>query len=414
MYAWFAADKNRRIKFGISMIVLIAGIILLILDFRYASGEIKDGILRNSYGEGTKTEELEVWIDKERKEKLNIEISERKYKENETDKMLKECIRQIEKEMLGENESPDYVTKDLNFMTELPGRPIDIDWNLESFEVLNIYGEIQEEGLEENGTAAKIQAVVTYTENPEKQALYECMVMVYPEKLSDRELLLKKIHDEIQKKDVSSQTNEKLELPESVDGKNISYYRKMDFRGIVLIIMAVITGILFYVQEFQNQGKERKKRQSQMMMDYPEIINKLTLFLGAGMTMKRAFRKIVTDYEDAKRVSGVRFAYEEMKVTCREMESGIPEAESYERFGKRCNIQEYIRLGALLSQNIRKGTKGLSHILRLEAIQAFENRKAMAKKAGEEAGTRLLLPMFIMFGVVLVMVIVPAFWSMKL
>ena len=53
-------------------------------------------------------------------------------------------------------------------------------------------------------------------------------------------------------------------------------------------------------------------------------------------------------------------------------------------------------------------------MLRLEAVQAFENRKAMAKKAGGEAGTRLLLPMFIMFAVVLVMVIVPAFLSMQI
>ena len=28
-----------------------------------------------------------------------------------------------------------------------------------------------------------------------------------------------------------------------------------------------------------------------MMLDYPEIVNKLTLFLGAGMTVKRAWKK---------------------------------------------------------------------------------------------------------------------------
>ena len=130
--------------------------------------------------------------------------------------------------------------------------------------------------------------------------------------------------------------------------------------------------------------------------------------------MKRAFRKIVQDYEEEKSTCGFRYAYEEMKITCREMESGVTEAESYEKFGKRCNIQEYIRLGALLSQNIRKGTKGLNQILRLEAIQAFENRKAYARKAGEEAGTKLLVPMFLMLAVVLIMVTIPAFLSMKM
>ena len=90
------------------------------------------------------------------------------------------------------------------------------------------------------------------------------------------------------------------------------------------------------------------------------------------------------------------------------------ESESYERFGKRCGLQEYIRLGALLSQNLRKGTKGLSQLLRMESTQAFEERKALAKRTGEEAGTKLLMPMFLMLGEVLIIVIVPAFLSIQI
>ncbi len=53
-------------------------------------------------------------------------------------------------------------------------------------------------------------------------------------------------------------------------------------------------------------------------------------------------------------------------------------------------------------------------MLRMEAIQAFEERKARAKRLGEEAGTKLLAPMFLMLAVVLVIVIVPAFLSIQL
>lgn len=109
-----------------------------------------------------------------------------------------------------------------------------------------------------------------------------------------------------------------------------------------------------------------------------------------------------------------RYAYEEMKHTCHEMESGVMESESYERFGTRCGLQEYVRLGALLSQNLRKGMKGLRDILRVETIQAFEERKARARRLGEEAATKLLMPMFLMLSVVLVIVIVPAFLSIQL
>ena len=68
--------------------------------------------------------------------------------------------------------------------------------------------------------------------------------------------------------------------------------------------------------------------------------------------------------------------------TCHEMDSGVTESESYENFGRRCDVQVYIRLGALLSQNLRKGTKGLTELLKLESIQAFEERKHRQKAWG--------------------------------
>ena len=48
---------------------------------------------------------------------------------------------------------------------------------------------------------------------------------------------------------------------------------------------------------------------------------------------------------------------------------------------------------------------------KVAATEAFIERKALARKAGEEAGTKLLLPMGLMLCVVMVVIIVPAFMS---
>ena len=53
-------------------------------------------------------------------------------------------------------------------------------------------------------------------------------------------------------------------------------------------------------------------------------------------------------------------------------------------------------------------------ILEVEAVESFEERKELAKRIGEEAGTKLLFPMILMLLIVLVIVIVPAFLSFKL
>lgn len=394
--------------------LLVIGLFLLIFDYRVSVTEIETGLKRNSYGEGTRNEELEVSVNGNERKSIEIEVSEQKYQEEEAELLFTKCISRIEQEVLGENKSLDYVTTNLNLMTTLEGMPVEISWRLDNYDVMNIYGEIQKEAVVETGTLVSLEAVITYTENQELQALHSCLAMIYPEELSQEDKILQKITSKIETDNIEKQTDEMLELPEVIDGKSLRYFRKMEDRGGILIIMAVLIGILFYAQEMQNQGMEIKKKKQQMMIDYPEIINKLTLFLEAGMTLKRSFGKVVKDYEEEKEIWGIRFAYEEMKVACREMESGISEAESYERFGRRCDIPEYVRLGAVLSQNMRKGTKGLSNVLRLEAIQAFENRKAAAKRLGEEAGTKLLLPMFIMLAVVLVIVVIPAFLTLQI
>ena len=202
-----------------------------------------------------------------------------------------------------------------------------------------------------------------------------------PKKLSGEESTKKNVEEAIKKADTATKEKKKLILPEMLDTNELRYYQAFNERGPVITVMGMMIGILLYALQKQNIRKAEEERKKQMIEDYPEVISKLTLYLGAGMTVKKAWRKIT---------------------------------EGYENFGRRCDLQIYIRLGALLSQNLRKGTKGLSELLKLESIQAFEERKARAKRLGEEAGTKLLLPMFLMLVVVLIIVIVPAFLTMQI
>ena len=151
-------------------------------------------------------------------------------------------------------------------------------------------------------------------------------------------------------------------------------------------------------------------------MDYPDIVSRLNLFFCAGMTIRGAFEKIAMDYEKQRETGrkSKSFALEEMLITVREMKGGVSESEAYQNFGVRTGVRRYGKLGTLLSQNLQKGNAGLTAALEAEARDAFEDRKADAKRAGEEAGTKLLLPMGIMLLVVMIIVIIPAFLSFSL
>ena len=120
------------------------------------------------------------------------------------------------------------------------------------------------------------------------------------------------------------------------------------------------------------------------------------------MTIKGVWERITADYvkQTGRQQAKRRYVYEEMLFTCREMEGGMSQREAYDRFGRRCGLQSYMRFGSLLIQNLRKGTGGLAGQLQLEAVSAME------------AGTKLLLPMGMMLLIVIVILVVPAFFAM--
>lgn len=396
-------------------LLIMGGTLLLAWDY-LASRSAEDGkIVRNAYGSGEKTEQ--VMVQKEggkQRIPVKIQIAEQQYSKAEVKEMFERVIRRMDTLILGENKSFDRVERNLNLLAKVPDEPVEVTWELDRYDVMNIKGEIQKQKLRETGTVVNISAVLTYTEDETKQARYQCAVCVYPQKLTKEEMENQSIVREIQRKEKEEREHPFFYLPEKVGDQTLTYYRKMPDRGLVLIIMGVLVGILLKALDKQNQEKKMAERKNQMILDYPDIVNKLTLYMGAGMTVKRAWKKIAEDYKRQRDITGFRYAYEEMCSSCHEMDSGVAESSCYENYGRRCDVQAYVRLGALLSQNLRKGTKGLTQLLKAEALQAFEDRKANARKRGEEAGTKLLLPMFLMLSVVLVIVIVPAFLSMQM
>ena len=106
--------------------------------------------------------------------------------------------------------------------------------------------------------------------------------------------------------------------------------------------------------------------------------------------------------------------YEEMRITYHQIKDGLGERRAYEQFGERIQLQAYRRFATLLVQNLRKGTTGLSKLLEKELQDAFDAQESYAKKRGEELQTKLLLPMMLMLGLVIVIIMIPAIASFQM
>lgn len=369
-------------------------------------------LTRNSYGAGSRTENYQVTVEGEAEsESIEIEIEERQYTSAKIQEIFKEMMEKLDEVILGENESRDRVEKDLNLVDTLEEYPVDIQWELSNYEVLDGEGSIIQEKTTEEGTLVEVRGRLTYGE---EEAVYVTHVMIFPETKTEKEIWLDEIQQAVKETEEATREQESFTLPERVQGKQVQWKKQSDVRGYYILMLGVLGSVLLVWKKKQDEKEAKQKCVAQMIRDYPDIISKFTLLLSTGMTVKNVWTKIVESYEEQKMQSGVRFAYEEMRTTSHEMKSGVPEAEAYERFGQRCQVALYMKLGALLTQNLRKGSRGLSELLKMESIQAFENRKSMAKRMGEEASTKLLLPMFGMLAVVMIMIIVPAFLSIQL
>ncbi|MFR3030464.1 MAG: type II secretion system F family protein [Blautia sp.] len=99
-----------------------------------------------------------------------------------------------------------------------------------------------------------------------------------------------------------------------------------------------------------------------------------------------------------------------MRRTCLEMDSGVSQVEAYRNFGLRCGQIKYKTFATLLVQNLCR-QQGLLQMLERESLEAWEDRKRKAKVLGEIAATKLLVPMILMLGVVLALLMIPAFLS---
>ena len=100
-----------------------------------------------------------------------------------------------------------------------------------------------------------------------------------------------------------------------------------------------------------------------------------------------------------------------MRNTRNRLNAGVPEETAYEEFGRNCGNIRYLRLSSVLVQNLKKGTGGLVLLLRKEAAEAFADRRERVKQSGEEAGTKLLVPMAGILVLILAIIMIPAFMS---
>ena len=392
-------------KLSVCSLIVVCGVVLstvLWITDGMATKIVDNQIERNVYGDGSRSVSL-VADDGEDLYHIPITISEKYYSQKELTQMSGDVMKVLEKEILGRNQSFDKIEYDMCLVKSVEGYPFAIEWRTDD-EYMDSEGHLVQDELE----TPILMGLTAALSCESYQIEYDMSVRIHSKAICPD--LSERLAKQVSSVEENSREQQNVVLPSEVENKNIRWSYQRNYRGLLFLAATPVFVCLIYYGKDRDLHKQVVDREEQMCMDYPEIVSALALLLGAGMTVPNAWNKIASDYKHRRgNNSKKRYAYEEMLMTIYEMESGVVQAKAYEHFGRRCRIPCYNKLSTMLSQNIRKGASNLPLLLKEEAANAFEERKHIARKLGEKAGTKLLIPMMMLLGITMLIIMVPAF-----
>lgn len=396
-----------RKKYKEMFLIMATGIAVILIcivnDMKNSQLDDKNIIYRSDMQE----EEISLQIKKQEEDwkDINITLYPKEYSEKELEELFVKACDILPQLMSKEGNHLNPVTSDLNLMEEIEGFPFLIRWESSVPDVIDEKGHllVMNEGYD---GIVNLKAVFEY-EDWKKE--YHLSVPVLIAKTEDFSMLLEK---ELEKKETNTRKNKEFYLPESFQGNALQWRYPPQNTAFLLGILLIILIPVIAWQKDREIHTLTLKRKEQLQEAFPEFIARLILLLEAGVSIRNAIFHIAEDYRKKSNV-GENYLQEELTYICRKMKNGLSEKEGYELLAKRCNLACYKKLSGMLIQHLQKGGSSILYELRNESLKASEEEKRRMQKRGEEMGTKLLFPMMLMLGIVMIFIMVPALFSFQ-
>ncbi len=412
---WLYAKNREKNKKDAAKVMVLSGCLGFVICMTQSSRQmVQDGKLqRNEVGGSTKSQELQLDAEGILEDySYLVEVQAQRMQGEALEQLFDNAVKEAENVFLGENLSLDCINRDVVLPKKLQDGQIRARWEFDSKNAINADGELKDQ-IAEDGELVMVSLTMHYDEQA-REHTFGCYV--YPKKQKPVEQLFADLKAYFEQEQEESKNSEYLRLPAQLSGRQLKWSQKEDHTYQIILMLGFAAAAAVYIQEAMREQRKEQARKEQLLKQYPDMVSKISLLLGAGMTLSSAWERIVLNYQHRleQKHGETQEVYEQMLVAYREMQDGIGELKVYERFGDRCGTPQYRKFSMLVVQNLRKGSSGLRQSLEKEVSDAFALRKNLAKKAGEEAGTKILIPMMLMLCIVMVIILVPAFLTFQL
>ena len=370
------------------------------------TGEQTTEITRNPAGGGEAEENVTIDIEGEQFE-YSLTVEEEYLTKAERESLFQESFQYLEKEMLCKNPGLNEVRSHLRFLWEIPDKPVEIRWETEDDTLIDTEGNVYNQSMKSGSKVVHIKLMLSY-QNDEEEKVYK--ITIFPRQISGNQKVAENVLAKIRELEKENRTSSILKIPSMIEGAQIKI-GDTENPWVFLAGMIAVFGALLIARQWEYENRRKKEVRRASEMEYTNILWQFVLFLEAGFTIPMAWLKIVSDYEKNKKEmpEEKRYVYEQMSYAWRQMEFGYSMEEVFLFFSRKMGLRSYAKLMTLFLQNITKGSKHMLDILKTEEHQAFVDRCEQAKRMGEEADTKLLLPMGMMLLNILLLLMVPAY-----
>ena len=389
----------------IAIIVEVIGIIATLGEFLTSKVWFDNTIERPAVGESDSQEELEYKTD-DKKTDIVLDVPAMLHTAEEKEELISKAKEEIDGSFIGDNEDLDEISQAVVMKESYVDGLVKAEWQLSDYKIVGAEGEINYDNVI---SETVIDADVTLT-CEDVSDVYSFSFRVVPldtnSSLGIDYYVRKAIHGLFQDSD------DTVTLPDKVGDKEVTWSKKYTFLGAKIGILGVLAAVAMVIGQAKEEKNKKDKYLRSMVRDYPKIVESLSLYVGAGLSIKNAMYRISEEYM-IRRSKKKEPGFEGVLRVCREIEEGRSEVKAFENLASYCPTREYRRLSNLLTSSIKKGSKGMLEQLENEEAEAFEMQKQYVKIAGEEASTKLLFPMIGLLGIVLIIIIAPSIFNMQ-
>ena len=389
------------------------------------SGDTKPAYIsqlqRPRFGEGNKTFALEAEVaceDIQFREQCELTLHE--LPPQNDDQAVRRVYELLTEDLVkGKNTDLQHVESKLHLISHNPyleNLGVKLVWTSTNESIVTKSGEVNRFRGERSPVELQVAARISKG-HARLEKSFNIRILPIPEKnreeaIEEHRGSLRQMVDEI--KSAMQDGEETIQLPQRIGSSTIRWsipavgqveatkaYEPLIFIAFAMVVFEFYLGYRI--------KKKIEKRKLEIKIAFPEFVNSFIILLNAGLTVRRAVERIVKDSPQKRNAF-----YTELTALLRAIEAGKSEQQAFEDLAERCRLPLISRFVSVLLQNIKRGNSDLTTYLEGLSRECWEERKNTVKRLGEEASTKLLLPMMLMLLAVLIITAAPAAMAMNI